>query len=197
MTADQYPVTLGYKATTSPYSASNPHKGIDYGAPSGTPVVVSGVNIGLVGSTGYSTGPHLHVDKNNGALNPSDWTKIQGKVTFAGLNGTAGNQVSIQATNGALYRFLHLSKINVAVGATIGVSMDGLLSKEDVIAIYGLAFDNPDSEANQDVIKAFTGKYYRDLVNFLRQDPTWIAHMNAVNNPPGFTKLDFEVYKKS
>lgn len=77
-----------------------------------------------------------------------------------------------------------------------GSSMDGLLSKEDVIAIYGLAFDNPDSEANQEVITAFTGKYYRDLVNYLRSDPSWQAHAKAVQNPPSGGNIGAGTYLK-
>lgn len=129
MKAQDYPITLRFGDTRSPYSGTKPHHGIDYAAPEGTPVVVAGVEIGLVGSTGYSTGPHLHVDKNNGSyIDPSDWVSIaSGTVTFADENGTAGKQVSISA-NGCTYRFLHLSKINVTEGEVIG----DMITKEDV-----------------------------------------------------------------
>lgn len=71
--ASQYPVTQGFGY--DPNYQGNPqhfHNGIDYGAPEGTPIVVNGVTIGLVGHTGkvYDQNgqntihaAHLHVGK--------------------------------------------------------------------------------------------------------------------------------------
>lgn len=63
-----------------------------------------------------------------------------------------------------------------------------LLSDKDVIAIYGLAFDNEDVSVNPDVVRAFTGKTHRELVNYLRNDPSWLAHKKRVNTPPAISK---------
>lgn len=62
-----------------------------------------------------------------------------------------------------------------------------MLSKEEIIVIYDLAFDTEDSQVNPDVITAFTGKPLDELITFLHADPSWIAHKNAVNNPPAPT----------
>jgi murein DD-endopeptidase MepM/ murein hydrolase activator NlpD len=76
-----------------------PHLGIDYGAPSGTPVQTIG----------------------------------EGRVTFAGMKGGAGNLVEIQHTNGYTTYYMHLSRVlvrsgqHVEQGQSIGlVGMTGL-----------------------------------------------------------------------
>jgi murein DD-endopeptidase MepM/ murein hydrolase activator NlpD len=76
-----------------------PHLGIDYGAPSGTPVQTIG----------------------------------EGRVTFAGMKGGAGNLVEIQHTNGYTTYYMHLSRVlvrsgqRVEQGQSIGlVGMTGL-----------------------------------------------------------------------
>jgi murein DD-endopeptidase MepM/ murein hydrolase activator NlpD len=95
-------------AITSHYSASRyhpilkeyrPHLGIDYAAPTGTPVQTIG----------------------------------EGRVTFAGRKGGAGNLIEIQHTNGYTTYYMHLSRVlvrtgqHVEQGRTIGlVGMTGL-----------------------------------------------------------------------
>jgi murein DD-endopeptidase MepM/ murein hydrolase activator NlpD len=59
-----------------------PHLGIDYGAPTGTPVQTIG----------------------------------EGRVTFAGRKGGAGNLVEIQHTNGYTTYYMHLSRVLVRTG---------------------------------------------------------------------------------
>ncbi len=135
--ASQYPIKLGFGATSYPYSPTNPHQGIDRGCEVGTPVVVSGVTIGLSGNTGYSLGPHLHYalfregkqpngiydsKQNRTYFNPTDAFTITGTVIFAQNNSTAGNEVIIHADNGNFYRYLHLSEIKVTKGQVIGMT---------------------------------------------------------------------------
>jgi murein DD-endopeptidase MepM/ murein hydrolase activator NlpD len=95
-------------AITSHYSANRfhpilkeyrPHLGIDYAAPTGTPVQTIG----------------------------------EGRVTFAGRKGGAGNLIEIQHTNGYTTYYMHLSRVlvrtgqHVEQGRTIGlVGMTGL-----------------------------------------------------------------------
>jgi murein DD-endopeptidase MepM/ murein hydrolase activator NlpD len=95
-------------AITSHYSASRfhpilkeyrPHLGIDYAAPTGTPVQTIG----------------------------------EGRVSFAGRKGGAGNLIEIQHTNGYTTYYMHLSRVlvrtgqHVEQGRTIGlVGMTGL-----------------------------------------------------------------------
>lgn len=119
-----YPISFPFGATSAPYSPSKPHHGDDRAAPSGTPIIVSGKNIGLVGSTGFSSGPHLHVDKNpnypatSGYVKPTNPFSITGKVVFAGDAGTAGRMTVIKTAD-AYWRFLHQSQINVKAGDII------------------------------------------------------------------------------
>lgn len=137
MTAQDYPVTLSFGATPYPYTATKKHEGTDYGCPVGTPVVVSGVTIGLSGNTGTTTGPHLHVAlyregqhgggiynsvTNRTYFNPTDAFSITGTVVFAGDNGSAGKEVTIRGDNGNFYRYLHLSEIKVTKGQVIGMT---------------------------------------------------------------------------
>ena len=164
-----YPVNFPFGATSSPYSASKPHHGEDRAAPFGTPVIVGGTTVGLVGSTGYSTGNHCHIDKNTGTyVNPSDWVNIkEGTVTFAGANGTAGNQVSVQA-NGATYRFLHLSSILVSVGDKIGEKKMDTAAGEQLF-LTGLHHDAPDRAA----AAQWNGRSPTDAIASLRNYAEW------------------------
>lgn len=121
-----YPVTTPFGYVDG-YPLNNGfHTGIDYGYPLNTPVIVSGVAIGLSGSTGYSTGPHLHVGKwvNGQAVEPLGAFSITGKVFDTGYDTTNGNYVRIESS-GALWVFLHLNKILVSKGQVInGEPMD-------------------------------------------------------------------------
>lgn len=134
-TAIDYPISFPYHGT--PYTIYPKHHGTDYGCPTGTPVVVSGKTLGRSGNTGYSTGPHLHVDKatrypSDSLLyyrNPKGWEDISGTVHFAGEAGSAGNMVVIKSGK-YYYRFLHLSKISVKIGDKVDNMYKGKNSKQ-------------------------------------------------------------------
>lgn len=88
--ADKYKVTQGYGVKSSRYK-SGMHKGVDYGAPVGTPVVacVSGVVTSL--NWGGAFGTHVIVDNDNLA------------------DGTAGLWIG----------YMHLSKVKVKAGQKV------------------------------------------------------------------------------
>jgi hypothetical protein len=118
--ASQYPITQPYGYDPSYPLNGGWHRGIDYGSPTGTPVVVNGVTIGLSGSTGAVTGPHLHVGRfvNGAATDPgtgNGFTLDNAVVFDTGYDAVNGNYVRVKGS-GALWVYLHLSKINVKRG---------------------------------------------------------------------------------
>lgn len=120
--ASQYPVTLWYGATTPPYGTPQfpYHRGVDYGAPEGTPLLVNGVLVGITGHTGFVTGPHLHlghwvsgrdVDPGKGGF------KVNGaKVLRIGEDNVNGKYVHVGDADGSYWVYLHLSRVDVKVG---------------------------------------------------------------------------------
>lgn len=129
--ANDYPVTFAYGATDGVFYGPNGsigpyHRGDDRAMPVGTPVIVNGVEIGLSGSTGASSGPHLHIgrfvggkDTNPGGLG---FDLPSASVFDTGYDSTNGNYVRI-ASEGAIWVYLHLSKIEVTKGQVLGGNM--------------------------------------------------------------------------
>lgn len=127
---NDYPVTFAYKAQDGKYYGPNGsvglyHRGEDRACPTGSPIIVQGVTIGLVGATGLASGPHLHFQCMNGTTDkdPAPYRWAGGTVTTAGWHTQFGNQVRITHADGMVMIYAHLSKINVTVGQKIGGSM--------------------------------------------------------------------------
>lgn len=136
----------GYPLHTDPsHPGQGFHQGIDYGCPTGTPVVVNGVQIGLSGSTGESTGPHCHIGVfiNGVVQDPGvgNGLNFNNAVVYdTGSDDLDGNYVRISA-DGALWNYLHLSQINVSKGQ--------LLTEEEMSTIGEVEFN--------DLFRAFFG----------------------------------------
>lgn len=181
--ASQYPVTENFGCQPGYPLNQNLcppgqgfHNGIDYGCPTGTPIVVNGVTIGLSGATGYVTGPHLHVGRwvNGKATNPGvgkGFTFKSAKVTEINQDATNGKYVRVQG-DGASWVYLHLSKIgNIKVGQVltppkendVAVKIDLPTARYLVAAFYG--FDGKDGRIN-----AFEGEWDKNLQGLIGKE---------------------------
>ncbi len=122
MSASDYPINYPYGATDAPYSASHPHRGDDRACPTGTPIVINGITIGLTGATGMVTGPHLHIQE--WSTSYADTRKPQnafvgGTVVDLGTLSEFGNFITILTGDNWHDTYCHLSQINVTKGQLI------------------------------------------------------------------------------
>lgn len=125
-TAKDYPVTFPYGATDDywygPKGKIGPyHRGDDREMPTGTPVVINGVQIGLSGATGTVSGPHIHIGK---YINGADHNPRGLGFTFKSAvvhsvdnldDDANGKWVRLNA-DGAYWVYLHLSKVTCKPG---------------------------------------------------------------------------------
>lgn len=141
--ASQYPITTPFGQVAG-YPLNNGfHNGVDRAMPTGTPVIVNGTQIGLSGSTGASTGPHLHIGRFVGgkATDPNGYGfSLTNPVVFdTGSDATNGNYVRLtDGGDGALWVYLHLSVISVTKGQKLGGNMEPALTAQDINNIYPL-----------------------------------------------------------
>lgn len=138
-----FPTGIGYLSSEFPYSTSRPHKGIDLKANHGTPILVSGVQIGLVGETGYTFGPHVHVQAGRDVnaqqtIDPAPYIGKPGTVYKTGTASEWGNFVCLKVGDVYVY-YCHLSRIDVKEGQVIGgKSMTQSQAEKVVTYLYRL-----------------------------------------------------------
>lgn len=174
MTAQDYKVTFPYGATTAPYTPSRPHRGNDRAAPLGTPVVVQGVTIGLVGATGFATGSHLHTQAgtDQACQNTFDPTPLEfqaGTVVDFGYGSQWGNYITLKV--GTKYiTYCHLSKINVTLGQVIKKENLVKPTRNEVIgAFQKYARQNPTEDQIKHYMKRDTRVLYYDLLQVVQR----------------------------
>lgn len=145
-TAKDYPVTFGYGAYDGVYyTKARPHRGNDRPTPTGTPVIVGGVQIGLTGATGLTAGPHLHAQAGSDffaqqTIDPTGHEFKGGKVVHTGTASQWGNYVIVQNTSGIFVVYAHLSKITTTVGTVLNVTQGGtnMASDKTINQVYDM-----------------------------------------------------------
>lgn len=163
--ASTYPITTGYGYVAG-YPLNNGfHKGQDRAMPTGTSVLVNGVQVGLSGSTGASTGPHLHIGRyvNGAATNPAGGGfSIAGAVVLdTGFDNINGNYVRVtDGGNGSVWVYLHLSTIRVVKGQPLKGG-EPMLNEGDIKNIWRALYDKEPTAAE---IAAYNGKSFKELV---------------------------------
>lgn len=157
MDISQYPISFPYGATSAPYSAVHPHLGDDHAAPIGTSVVVASTEIGKVGTTGLSSGPHAHIAEwdvgqlPDGIYVPAynhTYFKPRGALDTPGVVievsyqdvGEAGKYVRWRGDDGRVREVFHLSEVLIKVGDRIG---DDMASAQLVQLAFQVAFNRP------------------------------------------------------
>lgn len=153
MSAESYPITFGYRATDGQYYGPNGsvgpyHRGEDRAMPIGTPIIVNGIQIGLSGNSGASSGPHLHIGRFLGgqdtAPNGGGFHFDSASVTEINEDGINGRYVRVQA-DGASWVYLHMSQQTVNIGQQLIIpiatppplpySIESIPSKDIVVNI--------------------------------------------------------------
>lgn len=121
----EYRVSYPYGATSPPYSKSRPHRGNDRAAPCGTPVVIGRTQIGVVGTTGRSSGCHTHTQAGTDlgcqkTFNPTPLEFKPGKVVNLRTTNTGDWGKFITLKVGTKYiTYAHLSRVGARVGQVI------------------------------------------------------------------------------
>jgi hypothetical protein len=188
-----YPVSFPFGATSAPYSPSHPHSGEDRAAPSGTPIVVSGTQLGVVGATGKVTGPHTHIQKATSTTNFISPTggggNVTGTVSEVGYNTEIGNFVRIKGDDGFRWSYFHMrDKPLVKVGDKIVA--DKITKEQEITCAQMQTGSNPGKDYNYQ----FTGK---DLTqaNLDKMLQFWSTQPRPAT--PGYTKVTDLYYKVS
>ena len=175
-TAADYAVNFGYKAQDGYYYGPNGkvgkyHRGNDRPCPTGTPIVISGVTIGLTGATGLVSGPHLHTQACTAGSNyandvdPSPFEFKNGTVVGAGWHSQFGNNIVVRV-GGVDITYAHLSKINVAVGQQIGTTE--VANRDQVNNLYkGILFRAGDDGG----LNNYTGRDANQIASEMLNSP--------------------------
>lgn len=134
-------VYFPYGATSYPYSPQIPHRGNDYRANQGDPIVVAGTQIGLVGSTGMADGPHTHVQAGRDewaqkTIDPTPYVNKAGTVVKVGEASQWGKYVCLRVGDVNVF-YCHMSRQDVAVGQEIKGD-DMTISEEVAKKLYPL-----------------------------------------------------------
>lgn len=114
MTAFDFPITQPYGYDPTYPVNGGWHLGVDYGCPSGTPIVVNDVQIGISGATGEVMGPHMHVGRWVGGkstqIGPQDGRNVnKAYISEIGEDDINGKYVRLTDADGSSWVYLHMS----------------------------------------------------------------------------------------
>lgn len=208
MSVQDYPITTQFGQVPG-YPLNNGfHNGIDYGCPSGTPIIVNGVTIALSNNTGDTTGPHLHVGKYMGdeVQNPGVGNGFQFEsaiVYDTGYDAVNGNYVRITG-NGALWNYLHLQTILVTKGQVLkGDNMPGIIPTsaqidETISRFYYVAYGIPATSADFADLRPLLNNNYVEGVMTLLLNAVSVPESllgKSKNTVSGATKLNPGLYQ--
>lgn len=138
-TAQDYPITFGYGAKTTINGSPYTHRGLDRSMPTGVPVVVQGVQIGISGNTGLSTGPHLHTQAGKDAwaqntIHPGAYEFKPGTVVGFRTtdSGSWGKYVRVKNDDGTYVVYAHLSQVTTSVGTRLAGGTNNISGDNEV-----------------------------------------------------------------
>lgn len=200
--ASDYPITFGYGATDPPYGTVDLpyHRGEDRAMPIGTPVIVNGVTIGQSGSTGFSTGSHLHIGRFIGGKDtPPNGQGFQfnnAVVTEINEDATNGKYVRIQA-DGASWVYLHMSNNQlVKVGQALeGDNMPSTIGDFEARALIEMGYGYTKELDIESAVPGLVGKESNTIIRQVFASPQYqaylqyIADLNKAASSPGATTI--------
>jgi hypothetical protein len=181
---NEYPISFPYGTTSAPYSATHPHRGDDRKAPCGTPINIGTTLIGNVGTTGKSTGCHLHIQEWQG--NKASVRKPQnafkgGTVVENGNSADFGNYITIRSSDGWNDTYAHMQRPSpVKVGNTVGSgTMNDMIDSQEKAEKFLAATLHAYNPATA---KSLIGLTYQQATENVMKDIIWKvqdANLNA------------------
>lgn len=168
MTAKDYPLGLPYRSTSPPYgtSALPYHRGYDIETPKGVAVVIDGVDCASTGETGFTFGPHLHIQEwkdsvFNTRLPQNDFKGGLVTKVSEDTNQQWGKHFII-TIDGWNTTYCHLNSINVKVGQVIKGVEKPMVDRDAVTYLFRGFLDRTPTEQEY---KNFIGKTYPDVLH--------------------------------
>lgn len=189
-----YPITTPYGYVPGYPLNGGFHRGEDRAAPLGTPIPVNGITIGLVGSTGASTGNHCHIGRFvNGTHTPPGGqgaTLSNPVVQGIGYDASNGNYVRVIDDKGVLWVYLHMSKVTATTGQKLQggseVSTVGEVEFNNMyIAMFGPMEVNPPTDNDR---KRWIGAETNTAIRQMQADPrhgAWLAYIESLKQAAG------------